>query len=92
MSSIKIKIASPLRKFVGGRDEVLLAAKTVDEAITNLVKDFPLLGSSLFNQENKFHSFAGVYLNGKNIKTLQNLNTSVKDQDQLSIVIAVAGG
>jgi molybdopterin synthase sulfur carrier subunit len=36
--------------------------------------------------------FVNLYLNGDDIRFLSNLETAVKDGDELSIVPAIAGG
>jgi molybdopterin synthase sulfur carrier subunit len=36
--------------------------------------------------------FVNVYVNGDDIRFLQNLDTSLKDGDHISIVPAIAGG
>ena len=46
----------------------------------------------LFKAPNQLNRFVNVYLNDEDIRFLKNLETPVKEGDEISIVPAIAGG
>ena len=47
---------------------------------------------SAFKAPNQVNRFVNVYLNDEDIRFLKNLDTPVKEGDEISIVPAIAGG
>ena len=89
--AITVRIPTPLRTLTGGADEVAIAGATVREVIDNLEKKHPGLKERLGDQEG-VRRFVNIYANEEDIRFLDNLDTSVKEGDSVSIVPAIAGG
>ena len=90
--AVKVLIPTPLRPFVGKRDTIELAAKTVGEALGQLTSEFSELKKHLFTDDGRIRSFVNVYLNDEDIRYLDKEGTPVKDGDSISIVPSIAGG
>ncbi len=90
--AVKIMIPTPLRQYVGKKDQIELEAKTVGEALSKLSSEYSDLRRHLYNEEGKLRSFVNVYLGDEDIRFLQREQTPVKDDDVLSIVPSIAGG
>jgi MoaD family protein len=88
----KVLIPTPLRQFTGKQDAVSAAGSTVGEVLAALTAQFPDLRKQIFTDEGKVRSFVNVYLNDEDIRFLKNLETPVKEGDEISIVPAIAGG
>ena len=43
-------------------------------------------------EDNSLKHFVNIYINGEDIRYIDSLNTEIKDNDEISIVPAVAGG
>jgi len=89
--AVKIHIPTPMRQHTNGSATVEAAGATVSEALTNLGYLYPEITQRLFEND-QLKRFVNVYLNDEDIRYLDNLNTAVKDGDELSIIPAVAGG
>ena len=74
-----------------GQSVVEAAGGTVQELLDNVGKKYPGVTGRLF-ENGKVRRFVNVYLNDEDVRYLDNLNTAVKDGDEVSIIPAVAGG
>jgi molybdopterin converting factor small subunit len=88
---VTVRIPTPLRAHAGGQEKVLATGATVREILANLGTEFPTLRERLFDGE-ELRRFVNVYLNNEDIRYLDDLATPVAENDDLSIIPAVAGG
>ena len=88
--SITVRIPSTLRQYTEQKSEIVLEGKTVGEVLESFKASFPDAGERFFSA--KTSRYMNLYLNDKDIRSLNNLDTPVKDSDILSIVFAIAGG
>jgi len=88
--SITVRIPSPLRQYTELKSEIALEGKTVREILESFKKRFPDAGERFFSA--KTSRYMNLYLNDKDIRSLENLDTPVGEADVLSIVFAIAGG
>ncbi len=89
---VKVRIPTPLRKITKDNDEVLAEGTTVTEVIEDLEKNYPGLKERICEDDGNLRRFVNLYLNDEDIRFKDNLNTSVSDNDELSIIPAIAGG
>ncbi len=89
---IKIRIPSPLRNYTAGADVVETSGASVGEVLNNLKSKAAGIETRLFKGENQLNRFVNVYLNDEDIRFLKNLETPVKEGDEISIIPAIAGG
>jgi molybdopterin synthase sulfur carrier subunit len=90
--ALRVRIPTPLRKITKGQDEVTAEGNTVAEVIDDLEKNYPGLKERICEGDGKLRRFVNVYLNDEDIRFKNNMDTEVKDQDELSIIPAIAGG
>ncbi len=89
---IQVTIPTPLRNLTGGKDTVDAAGATVGEIIADLDKNYPGLKTRLCDESGKIRRFVNFYINGEDIRFMQDQETLVKENDEVSIVPAIAGG
>lgn len=89
--AVTVRIPTPLRTLTGGADEVAADGGTVAEVIENLEASHPGIKERLCD-DNGVRRFVNLYANDEDIRFLDNLETTLKDGDTLSIVPAIAGG
>ena len=87
-----VRIPTPLRKLTQGQEEVAAGGKTVGEVIAELEKSYPGLKERICDETGKVRRFVNIFANDEDIRFLKNLETPVKDSDEISIVPAIAGG
>ncbi|HVN88335.1 MAG TPA: ubiquitin-like small modifier protein 1 [Candidatus Binataceae bacterium] len=89
---VKVRVPTPLRRFTGGNDEVSANGDSIKAVIADLEKNHPGIGERLLDEKGDLRRFVNVYLNGDDIRFLSQLDSKVKDGDDISIVPAIAGG
>ena len=87
-----VLIPTPLRKLTGELESVSAAGGTIGEIIENLEKAHPGLRDRLCDEAGNVRRFVNIYVNGEDIRFLEDKATPVKDNDEISIVPAIAGG
>ena len=90
--SVKVKIPTPLRNLTNEQDLIELAASSVREVIDVLENDFPGVKERICEEDGSIRRFVNVYVNGEDVRFLSELDTVIADNDEISIVPAVAGG
>ncbi len=87
----RIRIPPTLRAEVGGVRELEARGETVADVIDDLVERYPALRSQLF-QNGGLGSFVNVYLGGEDVRTLDGLETPVRENSTVILLPAMAGG
>ena len=90
--SVRVRVPTPLRKFTNGADEVSAQGSSIKALVNDLEKTYPGIKERISDETGKVRRFVNVYVNGDDIRFLQNLETAVKEGDNISIVPAIAGG
>jgi sulfur-carrier protein len=87
-----VLIPTPLRKLTAELESVSAAGANIGELIDNLDKAYPGLKNRLCDEAGNVRRFVNIYVNGEDIRFLEEKATAVKDNDEISIVPAIAGG
>ncbi|HUY19619.1 MAG TPA: ubiquitin-like small modifier protein 1 [Candidatus Binataceae bacterium] len=90
--AIRVRVPTPLRRFTAGIDEVPANGDSVRAVIEDLEQRHPGMRERLLDDSGGLRRFVNIYLNGDDIRFLQQLDSKVKDGDEISIVPAIAGG
>ena len=88
----KVRIPTPLRKLTNELEEVSAAGANIGELLDNLDKAFPGLKDRVCDEAGNVRRFVNIFINGEDIRFLEDKATPVKDTDEISIVPAIAGG
>ena len=89
---IKILIPYALRAFTERNAEVEVSGKTAGEAVNALANLYPDIKAHLFAENGQLRDFINLFVDGKNVNSLQGLDTPVADNSEVMIIPAIAGG
>jgi len=89
---IRVRVPTPLRRFTSGIDEVTAEGDSIKAVIEDLESRHPGMRERLLDDKGELRRFVNIYLNGDDIRFLNQLTSKVKDGDDISIVPAIAGG
>ena len=90
--AVQVRIPTPLRKFTDGQDTVDASGASIGAIIEDLEQKHPGLKDRICEADGSVRRFVNLYVNGDDIRFLENLESAVKDGDEVSIVPAIAGG
>ncbi|MBT2729260.1 MoaD/ThiS family protein [Bacillus sp. ISL-75] len=88
-----VKVFANLRQICGGVTvDVQPDGERVIDVLDKMIEMFPALKSEIFTTEKELLPFVHVYVNGRNIIHLDDLQTKVEEKDQFALFPPVAGG
>ena len=90
MSSVRIPPV--LRTNTLGEKQVDIEGATVGEVLDGLVARFPALAPQLLGGDGELNRFVNVYVDGQDVRYLEELRTPVSPTDTVIILPAMAGG
>jgi len=90
--SQKVIIPTPLRKFTSGQETVEVNADTIADVFTQLESQYPGIKARLCETTGELRRFINVYVDGEDIRFLNNTETQVRDGAEVAIVPAISGG
>jgi molybdopterin synthase sulfur carrier subunit len=89
---VQVKIPTPLRKYTAGVGGVEADGGTVAALVDDLDRRYPGIKERICDESGQVRRFVNIFVNGEDIRFLQNLETPVKAGDEVSVVPAIAGG
>ena len=87
----QVLIPTPLRPHANGLDKIEGQGDTVAAVLEDVLTRHPALRERLFDGED-LRRFVNVYVNNEDIRFLDDLQTPVQPNDEVSIIPAIAGG
>jgi molybdopterin converting factor small subunit len=90
--SLKLTIPTALRRITADNDVIEVEPGTVREIIARVDESFSGFRARVFEDDGKLRRYINIYIDGEDIRFLDNLSTRVPDEAELSIVLAIAGG
>ena len=88
----QVYVPTPLRRVTRGQARVAAEGRTVEEALVALERQYPGLREQLRDPTGQVRSFINVFVNGTEIRSLQGSATPLQEDDEVSIIPAMAGG
>ncbi len=85
-----IRIPVPLRKLVGGSEEIKTFGKTLDECLQLLCLSYPDIQERLYDENGEIRRFINIFVNDEDMRFL--FSNVIHEEDIISIVPAIAGG
>jgi len=90
--SVTVRIPTPLRPFTDQSAVVAIDGDTVGQILERLAARFAALRPHLFAPDGSLRQFINVYVNDRDVRSLERERTRVQPTDTVSIVPSVAGG
>ena len=89
---VKVRVPGALRQLTRGAAVVEVDAADVSQALDALNQRYPGFKERLYDDKGELRQFINIYRNDEDIRFGSGLRTPLSENDDLSIVPAVAGG
>jgi molybdopterin converting factor small subunit len=86
-----VRIPPVLRVHTDGGRQVEVTGASVADALADLFARFPALGAAL-TEDGALSSFVNVYVNDRDVRYREGLDTAVESGDTIILLPAMAGG
>ena len=86
-----IRIPPALRDATGGESRVVAVGNSVRDLLDDLMSRFPALQSQIVDGD-EIAPFVNVYVEGEDVRTLDGLDTPVRESSTVILLPAMAGG
>ena len=88
---VKVHIHITHRQFTNGLEVITVEGNTVGECLNHLIKQFPGMEKALFAKKDKLLNVVEVFVNHATAYP-NELTKSVKDGDEINLLVMLAGG
>lgn len=90
--SVQVRVPTPLRRFTGGAEQVNADGASIAALVNDIEQNHPGIKERICDDQGNIRRFVNIFVNGDDIRFLDNIETALKDGDEVSIVPAIAGG
>jgi adenylyltransferase/sulfurtransferase len=90
--AVRVYIPTPFRRLTGNRINVEAEGGTVAEVLHDLDQRFPGLRAQITDERQEVPAHINIYVNNREISSLQGVATPLRDGDELAVIPAIAGG
>lgn len=77
---------------MGGASVIVVEGSTVGEVLLKLTTTYPAIKGQLLNDDGTLHRFLNVYVNDDDVRYLGGIEASIRSDDEITLLPAVAGG
>jgi cysteine synthase B len=88
----RVRIPPTLRDAAGGAREVEASGETLRELLADLAGRFPSLGRQVLEDGDELAPYVNVYVDNEDVRTLEGLETRVREGSTVILLPAMAGG
>ena len=87
-----VRFPALMKFYVDNQIEFPVAGNTVAELLDNLIMRYPTLKPHLFESNGNLRRHFNIFVNGEHIRELGGLDTALKGDDKIILMVSAAGG
>ena len=88
----KVRIPVAFRKYVKNQTEIDVEGDTLGKVMAGLIETIPEIKGKLYDDDGQIRKYLNIYINQKDVRYLNGVNSSVKDGDEIALIPTVVGG
>ena len=92
---MEVHFYAMLRDIVGGKVVTtfdLPAGATVKQLLAAMIERFPALRDKLLDQNDQLYNYVNLFIDGRDVRYLQNMDTILEPDQVIKVFPAVGGG
>jgi molybdopterin synthase sulfur carrier subunit len=90
--SVRVQIPLPLRGLTGGLSEVEGKGTSIREVVDDLEASYPGIRQRVFGGDQDLSRFVSIFVDGRDIRLSEGLETTVREGEVVTILPLAAGG
>ena len=87
-----VRFPALMKYYVDNQSEFPVAGATVAELIDNVVARYPTLKPHLFDTRGNLRRHFNIFVNGIHLRELNGMETVLKEDDKVILMVSAAGG
>ena len=87
-----VRFPALMKYYVDNQSEFPVAGSTVSELIGNVIAQYPTLKPHLFDSNDILRRHFNIFVNSIHIRELNGMETQLKEDDQVILMVSAAGG
>jgi molybdopterin synthase sulfur carrier subunit len=87
-----VRFPALMKFYVDNQSELSVPGSTIAELLENVLVRFPTLKLHLYDSEGNLRRHINVFVNGVQLRELNGMDTILKDDDKIILMISAAGG
>jgi molybdopterin synthase sulfur carrier subunit len=91
-AEISVELPMLLGNTTGGIRQVTVAGDTLQQALDDLLRQYPLLKVHLYESQGVLRKHVLILYNGQNTRWFKSLDLPTQEGDKITVLQAVSGG
>ena len=87
-----IRVPNVISYYTEKQTEFEITGSTALDAVKSVVEKYPALRPHLFDSQGQLRRHFNVFVNGIHVRDLQGLETPLKEDDKVILMVSAAGG
>lgn len=88
----RITIPAPLRRFTADDAQIEVQADTIGQVLDEMDTKYPGFKDRICDENGEIRRFFNIYVDGEDIRFMNDLETKVPEGAEVSIIPAISGG
>jgi sulfur-carrier protein len=81
-----------MKYYVDNKSEIPVSGNTISETLSDLTRRYPSIKIHIMDDKGRLRRHVNIFVNKENIRTLNGLDTPVKERDKIILMPSISGG
>jgi len=87
-----VRFPALMKFYVDNQSEFPVSGTTVAEVLSNVIARYPTLKPHMFESNGNLRRHFNIFVNSEHIRELNGLDTALKEDDKVILMVSAAGG
>ena len=87
-----VRFPALMKFYVDNQSEFPVSGITVAEVLSNVIARYPTLKPHMFESNGNLRRHFNIFVNSEHIRELNGLDTALKEDDKVILMVSAAGG
>ena len=87
-----VRFPALMKFYVDNQSEFPVSGTTIAEVLSNVIARYPTLKPHMFESNGNLRRHFNIFVNSEHIRELNGLDTALKEDDKVILMVSAAGG